>query len=85
MYPIDAKHNPGNFYTLESYNKKPFLYGDLEDEFRRYSKVIGDNSNPSEELIIYLSNNNDDSIKLFEHLARKYNVKTRIEVNIWSE
>ena len=82
---IDAKHNPGNFYTLESYYKKPFLYGDLEDEFRRYSKVIGDNSNPSEVLTIYLSNNNDDSIKLFEHLARKYNIKTRIEIKIWSE
>ncbi|CEN50795.1 hypothetical protein ACILD6_02485 [Capnocytophaga canimorsus] len=28
---IDAKHNPGNFYTMENYQSKSFLYQDLED------------------------------------------------------
>ena len=80
---VDAKHNAGNFYTFESYNKKPFLYGDLEDEFRRYSKVISDDTNPSKELIIYISNNNNDSVKLFEFLGNKYKVKTKVELIPW--
>jgi len=68
---VDAKHNPGNFYTLDSYNKKPFLYGDLDNEFRRYAKIVADKSNPVEKLIIYISKENQNSILLFEHLGTK--------------
>ncbi|NOS90779.1 MAG: hypothetical protein HOP30_02545 [Cyclobacteriaceae bacterium] len=52
---LDANHNPSEFYTIESYNQKPFLYGDIEDEFRRYSIIISDKSNPVEELVICIS------------------------------
>jgi len=82
---IDAKQNVGNFYTYESYIKKPFMYGDLEEEFRRYSKVISDKTNPAKKLIIYISNKNDDSVKLFEFLGNKYNVKTKVELIPWVE
>jgi hypothetical protein len=82
---VDAKQNVGNFYTLSSYNKKTFMYGDLDDEFRRYSKVISDVNNPAKELIIYISNKNDDSVKLFEFLGKKYNVSTKVELTPWTE
>ncbi|MEB3347106.1 fibronectin type III domain-containing protein [Aquimarina gracilis] len=80
---VDAKHNPGDFYTLDSYNKKPFLYGDLDDEFRRYSKIISDKSNPATELIIYISKDNPNSKLLFEYLAKKYDVPTKVELVTW--
>jgi hypothetical protein len=80
---LDAKHNPGTFYTIESYNQKPFLYGDLEDEFRRYSKIISDKSNPVDELIIFISQDNQSSVKLFEHLGSKYKVPVKIELVPW--
>lgn len=82
---VDAKHNPGNFYTMESYNSKPFMYNDLNDEFRRYAAVVNDNSTPIDELIIYISNKNDDSVKLFEYLGQKYKVKTVVILKEWSE
>jgi hypothetical protein len=81
---LDAKHNPGDFYTLDSYNKKPFMYGDLEDEFRRYGKIIADKSNPTEELIIYISRESESSISLFKHLANKYNVPVKVELVPWT-
>ena len=81
---LDAKHNPGNFYTLDSYNQKPFLYGDLEDEFRRYAKIIADETNPTEGLIIYISRESENSVSLFEHLASKYNVPTKVELDPWT-
>jgi len=61
------------------------MYKDLEDEFRRYAAVVNDPSNPVDELIIYISNKNDDSVKLFEYLGEKYNVKTRVILEEWSE
>ncbi|HYF70096.1 MAG TPA: hypothetical protein VD884_18270 [Ohtaekwangia sp.] len=81
---LDAKHNPGTFYTIESYNQKPFLYGDLEDEFRRYSKIILDKSNPVDELVIFISQGNQSSVKLFEHLGSKYNVPVKVELVPWN-
>ena len=81
---VDAKHNPGDFYTLDSYLEKPFLYGDLEDEFRRYGKVIGDSSNPAAELIIKISNDKEASDLLFKHLGLKFNVPTSVEVVPWT-
>ncbi len=81
---LDAKHNPGSFYTIESYNQKPFLYGDLEDEFRRYSKIIFDKSNPVDELVIFISQENQSSVKLFEHLGSKYNVPVKVELVPWN-
>lgn len=82
---VDAKHNPGNFYTMKNYETKPFLYQDLESEFKRYSAIINDTTTPVNELIIYISKNNDDSIKLFEYLGNKYNVKTKVILKEWSE
>ena len=81
---VDAKHNPGDFYTLDSYLEKPFLYGDLEDEFRRYAKVIGDSSNPAAELIIKISNDKEASDLLFKHLGLKFDVPTSVEVVPWT-
>ncbi|MFN7492772.1 MAG: fibronectin type III domain-containing protein [Cyclobacteriaceae bacterium] len=81
---LDAKHNPGEFYTIESYNQKPFLYGDLEDEFRRYSIIISDKSNPVEELVIFISQDNKSSVKLFEHLGSKYKVPVKVELVLWN-
>jgi hypothetical protein len=34
-------------------------------------------------LIIYISNNNNDSVKLFEFLGNKYKVKTKVELIPW--
>ncbi|WP_297892307.1 hypothetical protein [uncultured Capnocytophaga sp.] len=82
---IDAKHNPGNFYTKESYDKKTFLYRDLENEFKRYAAVINDPSTPVDELLIYISKENNDSVKLFEYLGKKFNVKTKVILEKWNE
>ncbi|MEX1003209.1 MAG: hypothetical protein WDZ35_13910, partial [Crocinitomicaceae bacterium] len=80
---IDAKHNPGTFYTFSSYQEKPFLYGDLEDEFRRYSEIINSDDNPANKLIIYLSNASTDSEKLFAELAKKYEFNLEIITVTW--
>lgn len=80
---IDAKHNVGNFYTLASYQAKPFMYGSLESEFIRYSSVINDTDNPAEILIIYLSREDQGSRELFEHLGSRFNVNVRVEVRPW--
>jgi len=81
---LDAKHNAGTFYTIENYNQKTFLYGDLEDEFRRYSKIISDKSNPVDELIIFISQDNQSSVKLFEYLGSKYSVPVKVELVPWN-
>jgi len=60
------------------------LYGDLDEEFRRYAKIVSDSDTPAENLIIYLSRNSDDSKELFVHLANKYNVPTKIIVREWT-
>ncbi|MFK8272447.1 hypothetical protein ACI760_10285 [Capnocytophaga canimorsus] len=70
---------------MENYQSKSFLYQDLENEFRRYSAIINDAEIPVDELIIYISNKNDDSIKLFEYLGNKYNVKTKVILKEWNE
>jgi hypothetical protein len=80
---IDAKHNIGDFYTIDSYFKKPFLYNDLNDEFIRYAAIIADKNSKAAQLIIKLSDNKEDSILLFRHLAQKYNVPTIVEVVSW--
>ena len=81
---VDTKHNPGDFYTMDSYVEKPFLYVGLEDEFRRYALVIADTTTPVAELIIKISNNKEGTLLLFNHLARKYNVPTSVEINNWN-
>ena len=61
------------------------MYGDLEDEFRRYASIVNDKNTPIEELVIYISHSNDDSINLFKHLGEKFKVKTTIKIEIWNE
>lgn len=80
---VDAKHNPGDFYTMESYTQKSFLYGDLENEFQRYSAIIREATNPAEKLIIYISNDKASSKSLFHFLATKHNVPTEVIVSKW--
>ena len=81
---VDAKHNPGDFYTFDSYTKKPFLYEDLVDEFERYSVIIADKSNPVDELIIVISKKNENTVNLFQHLGEKYKVPVKIELIEWT-
>lgn len=65
--------------------KKTFLYRDLENEFKRYAAVINDPSTPVDELLIYISKENNDSVKLFEYLGKKFNVKTKVILEKWNE
>lgn len=60
------------------------MYGDLEDEFRRHGKIIADKSNPTEELVIIISRESENSVALFEHLATKYNVPIKVELVPWT-
>lgn len=60
------------------------MYGDLEEEFRRYAKIVSDPETPAEILIIYLSRSSDDSKELFVHLAQKYDVPTKTIIREWT-